>query len=202
MQSIVDICNTALRYLGDDASISEINPPDGSPQSENCAALYPKARDEVLEQHAWRFANARQALTALSVTVEGWGYAYAAPSDMICPRAIIPGGWQRDDDPVDFTTEIDANGDTLILTDTPSATLRYTRAITNPALFTPLFCEAVSWLLASKLAGPILKGDAGRTATAECYKMFVYSLNRAKEIDANAQHVPAPSKPSWIEARG
>ena len=201
MASIVDHCNNALGYLGDDATVASIDPPEGSPQAEHCAKFYPIARDEALEAHAWGFATARAALAALDNSVDGWGYVYAAPSDMLKPQAVLPYGWTRDTDPAEFTTEISDDGQLLILTDVPSATLRYTRRITDTAKFSPLFRSALDWLLASKLAGPLIKGDAGRQATMDCFKQFLFWVGKAGESDANAQYVKAPATPSWIEAR-
>jgi hypothetical protein len=200
--SIVDICNTALGYLGDDATVASIDPPEGSPQADHCARLYPIARDSALESHAWGFATARKALgDPLGTTRDGWTYVYAAPSDMLKPQAVLPDGWTRDDDPVEFTVEIDDTGQTLILTDEGTATLRYTRKITDTGKFTPLFVDALAWMLASKLAGPVLKGDAGRVATVECYKMFLAIISPAKASDANAQRVNNPELPASIKAR-
>lgn len=201
MKSVVDICNDALAHLGEDADITSIDPPEGSPQAERCAQLYPSARDTALQMHAWGFATARVPLAPLDILRDGWAYAYAAPSDMLTPQAVIPPGWQRGDETAEFTTELVDNDTVIILTDAAGPTLRYTKTITNPGLFSPLFCEALGWLLASKLAGPTLKGDAGRTATADCYKMFMYMLGSATASDANAQYVPANATPSWIAAR-
>lgn len=201
MQAIVDICNTALSYLGGDANIASIDPPEASVEAEKCALLFPKCRDLTLQSHDWGFASGRVVLSQLDRTRAGWLYVYAAPSDMIEPRAVLPDGWQRDDEPTPFTVEIGSDTTKLILTDVNPATLRYTRQITNPALFTPLFCDAVAWLLASRLAGSLLKGEAGRTATKECYQMFRFMLGTSSAADANAQHQPAPALPDWIEAR-
>lgn len=202
MASVVDICNTALGHLGDDATVAAIDPPEGSPQAEHCARLYPIARDATLEEHGWGFATTRKTLTgALDLYYDGWLYVYAAPSDMLKPQAMLPAGWQRGQPTAEFEQETDADGQMLILTDEAEPVLRYTKKITDTGKFTPLFVTALGWRLASFLAGPVLKGDAGRTATIECYKMFVAILSPAKVSDANAQRVNIPELPSAIEAR-
>jgi hypothetical protein len=200
--SIVDICNTALGYLGDDATVAAIDPPEGSPQADHCARLYPIARDSALEQHAWGFATARGPLTSLTETVTGWSYVYSAPSDMLKPQAVLYDGWTKDaDDPIEFTVEIDDNGQTRILTNIEVTTLRYTRKIVDTGKFSPLFVDALAWMLASKLAGPVLKGEAGRQATISCFQMFRALVGGAATSDANAQRVNNPPLPPSVKAR-
>jgi hypothetical protein len=197
----IAICNTALSHLGDEAGVASIDPPEGSPQAGHCAVFYPIARDEALERHAWGFATAEAALAPLSLTRPGWDYAFAAPSDTARPQALLPAGWAKGEPTAEFTVEVDDNGASIILTNAVSPTLKYTRRVTNPAAFSALFVSAVGWKLASLLAGPVLKGDAGRTASAECFKMYEYHLNLAAGSDANGQRVNAPKLPASIKAR-
>ncbi len=49
MPSVVDLCNLALAYLGDDATVASIDPPEGSAQAEHCQRFYPIARDTLLQ---------------------------------------------------------------------------------------------------------------------------------------------------------
>jgi hypothetical protein len=64
--SEVDICNLALGHIGDSATVSSINPPEGSAQAEHCSRFYPIARDSLLEMHNWGFATKRTNLALLS----------------------------------------------------------------------------------------------------------------------------------------
>ena len=59
MASEVEICNLALARLGDAATVVSIDPPEGSAQAEHCAMFYPMARDTLLAQHPWGFAQRR-----------------------------------------------------------------------------------------------------------------------------------------------
>ena len=65
MASVVDICNLALGHLGDPATVSSIDPPEGSAQAQHCARFYPIARDSLLEMHSWNFSTYREALAHL-----------------------------------------------------------------------------------------------------------------------------------------
>src|SRR3990172_4324042 len=82
MASVVDICNLAVGHLGGDATISSIEPPDGSIAADHCQRFYPICRDAMLESHNWRFAMRRQSLALLSTTElpAEWAYAYAYPT--------------------------------------------------------------------------------------------------------------------------
>ena len=57
MATEVDICNMALSFLGDRATVTSINPPEGSAQAEHCARFYPMALNEMLAQARWSFAT-------------------------------------------------------------------------------------------------------------------------------------------------
>ena len=74
MASDVDICNLALSFLGDDANVSSISPPEGSQQSEHCARFYPIARDGLLQMHNWNWASRRRAseVRSSSPTARPW----------------------------------------------------------------------------------------------------------------------------------
>jgi len=197
----ISICNTALSHLGDEAGVASIDPPEGSPQAGSCATFYPIARDETLERHTWGFATAEVGLSLLGITRLGWDYAFGAPSDMAKAQALLPEGWTKGTPTAEFTIEADDNGNIVILTNEAAPTLKYTRRIIDPARFSALFVSAVGWKLASLLAGPVLKGDAGRTAAAECFKMHEYTLGLAAGSDANGQRVNAPHLPPSIKAR-
>ena len=77
MASDVGICNLALSRLGDAATVSSIDPPEGSTQADLCATFYPMARDSLLEMHAWAFATRRVDLSLLTAETDAWVYAYA-----------------------------------------------------------------------------------------------------------------------------
>lgn len=64
MPSAVTICNLALAHLGDSATVSSIDPPEGSAQAEHCARFYPVALGLLLEAHPWNFATKRSRLRA------------------------------------------------------------------------------------------------------------------------------------------
>jgi len=201
MASEVDICNLALAHLGDNATIASIDPPEGSAQAEHCARFYPVARDALLELHDWKFATRRAALAELDVDSWNWVYAYAQPSGVLRLLAVLPITASPEAESQPYDTENTGDGTPLILTNLEDATLRYTALVTDTTKFSPLFVDALAWLLASYLAGPVLKGDAGKAEAKACYATFRAVLAQATTSDANQRKVRPEHKPDWITGR-
>lgn len=201
MASEVDICNLALARLGDNATVASIDPPEGSAQAEHCARFYPVARDSLLEMHAWKFATRRVLLAQLTTDTWNWPFAYAEPTGVLKLLAVLPASAASDADTQEYEAETDGNGTPIILTDQEGASLRYVARVTDTTVFSPLFVDALAWLLASYLAGPVLKGDAGAAMAKACLQSFMLALSNAKTSDANQRKVRPEHKPDWIAGR-
>lgn len=90
MASVIDIVNLSLSFLGDTATVSSIDPPEGSAQAEHCARFYPLARDSLLEMHTWGFSTKRIQLAMLTSGWPEWTYCYAQPTDALNLLAVLP----------------------------------------------------------------------------------------------------------------
>lgn len=207
MSSEVEICNLALAHLGDSATVSSIDPPEGSAQAEHCAKWYPIARDSLLEMQEWGFATTRALLAELVNPFPQWGHAYARPSDCLKVLAVLPADATSDIatafpqagcypgvaspmctaySPQDFATETEAStGNQIILSNQGNALVRYTRLITDTSKFSPLFRDTLGWYLASYLAGPILKGETGINVGQAMLKIALGMLSSAAVSSAN-----------------
>lgn len=218
MASEVDICNLALGHLGDTATVASLDPPEGSAQAEHCARFYPIARDSLLEMHPWGFATKRVQLAQLGTGWPEWDYSYAQPSDALNIIAVLPPDASDDYSmglnyanvplaaggsyvPKEFSCEIDANGADVIYTDQQDAVLRYTALVTDTTKFSPLFVMSLSWHLASMLAGPILKGDAGAAESKRCTAMMQAYLAKATESDAGQRRINPQHNVGWMSGR-
>jgi hypothetical protein len=200
MASLVGIGNLALAHLGDDATVASIDPPEGSAQAEHIAMFLPIARDVLLEMHDWRFSRFRANLALTDVAYSSWTYGYAQPADCIVLRKVLPFGYfDEERDAADFEQENDT-----ILTNVQTPVAVYSKRVTDPTKWSPLFVSSLSWLLASYIAGPLLKGDTGQAAGVKCYQVFLTEFARASVSSANAsKRVQRPdSSASWIAARG
>lgn len=204
MQSEVEICNLALAMLGDSATVSSIDPPEGSPHAEHCARFYPQARDFALAAHAWGFATTRKALALVEQeNLTPWEFRYAVPADCIRILSLYPESAGSDiHDTRRYEMERGSNGKVTILTDTEDAVLRYICRVTDPLQYPPLFSEAMAALLASKLAGPVVKGDSGVSLARSKMQEFVTLLGQAKAMDSNQRSVDVSFVPSSVRARG
>ena len=222
MASEVDICNIALSHLGDVSTVSSIDPPEGSAQAQHCARFYPIARDALLEMHTWGFTTKRIVLPLLSNTLEQWKYVYAAPSNVLNFMAILSPDAMDDysqDLPVAYTqvgivntgqglytpqpyeVETLQDGSQVIYTNQENATLRYTAKITDPAMFSPLFSSALTHLLASYLAGPILKGEVGRAEAKGQMQLFQALYAKATVSDAMQRRIIVKQSTPWMAGR-
>lgn len=201
MASVVDICNLALARLGDDATVASVEPPEGSAQAEHCARFYPIARDSLLEMHDWKFATRRVPLALLVETSSPWAYAYVQPANTIRIVSVLPPTAGSDVETEPYEMETVADGTVVVLTNVPNAVARYTVRVTDPTRFSPLFTDALATLLASYLAGPVLKGDAGKAEARAQLQHFQLQLGAAKVSDANQRRVELDHTPGWIAGR-
>lgn len=201
MASAVDICNLALSHLGDEATVSSINPPEGSAQAEHCARFYPIARDATLERHAWSFATRRVALAQLTTTVDSWQFAYREPAGLIRPLALLTPDATDDTRSENYLRESDGQG--IIYTNVEDAALRYIERVVDTTKYPPLCVTAISVLLGAYLAGPLLKGKAAVQARRALLQEFEATLSLAGASDANGQHASRrlSYRPQWVSDR-
>jgi hypothetical protein len=144
--NVTTICNLALGKLGE-KRIMSID--DNDPVARQCRLFYAQTRDEVLRAHRWNFAIKRITLVQLTAGPEfGWSYQYALPND--CLRVLQINGWEANERQDEWQGE----GGNL-LCDEDSVQLRYIGRIEDAATFDPLFVEAITVKLASKLAQSI-----------------------------------------------
>lgn len=187
MASVIDICNLALAHLGDKATVSAISPPDGSVQAEHCSRFYPIARGVLLETHPWHFATRRIALTKISTTElpDSWTYAYSLPNLCIRPQAVLLSESTDDTLAQDYELESLSDGSSVIFTNVEDAVLKYTLSVTDTTKYPQLVVVALSRLLASYLAGPIIKGKVGTAVSEAQLKQYMQvDLPLAKSADA------------------
>lgn len=209
MASEVDICNLALSFLGDTATLSSINPPEGSAQSDHCHRFYPIARDSLLQMHNWSFSSKRVTLSMVTMPWTNWKYAYACPSDCLDVVSVLPPDAEDDYStrfvpndtpyyglnyspviaagryvPQAYQLEVDPSGTKVIYTNQEDAILRYQALISDTTKFSPLFTMTLAWHLASMLAGPLIKGDAGAAEGKRCIQFMSQYLAQAMQQDS------------------
>jgi hypothetical protein len=226
--SDVDICNLALARLGDTAVVTNINPPDPSKQASRCATFYPIARDTLLEMHDWGFSTKRDTLALKSPPLNGWQFTYAYPNNALNIIAILPPNAADDYStllppgpptdvlsgqagysyipnalyqPQPYAVEEDTDGSKIILTNQATAVARFSIKVTDTTKFSPMFVDALAWLLASHLAGPIYKGEDGMKMSQAMFKSFLVMFGKVSGTDANNSMSHVQQVTPWISNR-
>jgi hypothetical protein len=219
--SDVDICNMALGFIGDTATITNIKPPDQSAQAQLCSKFYPMALRSTLEMHNWAFATRRSECTPVGVEpghdddhdhdhdhdasvcdCAEWEYFYQLPRHFLKAIAVLPNEATNDyEHSQDFTVQLDSTGVPRLYTDTEDAVMLYTEYVAETHLFPPMFQMAVAWHLASMLAGPILKGEVGSAESKRCLQMMMMYVGKAAKTDSEIRRVHPEHTASWIKNR-
>jgi len=185
MASVPDICNLALGHLGDSAQVASISPADGSAQAAHCQRLYPIARDTVLEKFTWSCATVRVAAAEITNSLASWAYAYALPANCIRLVSVLPQTATDDAATEPFIVEQDGSGNGIVYCNIKNATFRHIVRVTDTTKYSAAMVLTISYLLASFLAGPVLKGKVGVQASSSMMSLFKDALGQAEELDAN-----------------
>lgn len=205
MASVVDICNIALARLGDEATVTSIDPSEGSAQADHCARFYPQARDTLLQRHPWSFATRRARLARLAETPPGASCAWALPAS--CLKVLecfedgeAPAGrpWVHGMPHLHWRVEM-LGEQRVILAEAESLNIVYLSGGTKPELYPALFTEALSWLLASMLAGAIVKDQSGQQLAANCMRFYEDAFQKAVSADAQQQRESIHFVPVGLE---
>jgi hypothetical protein len=182
MTSIVTIYNMALSHLGTRQTVQSVDEP--SVEAATLTIHYATARDATLRGFDWSFARRIEALAPIGIEIpSGYSQAYGMPNLCARFRGIWTGA--RGGKPVPFriVNHPTAGGDAMaILTDQPDAVGWYTKVVTDPDLFDPLFASALSWRLAAEAALALTqKADL----LLKCEQKAQLALTAAAVEDAN-----------------
>ena len=180
MATAVDICNKALAYLGDRATVTSIDPPEGSPQADHCARFYPIALGQILRAYAWTFATIRKEVAKLADKPLGFRNAYAVPSDCAELHSVHDEGGHR----LRSYQVMRVGKIMAICTDVPLSWIEYTSTEPDAELLPSDFADALAHLLASKLAGAMITGSSGAQMAEEHLKIYLTLLKDCMQRDA------------------
>lgn len=158
---------------------------------------YESARDEVLKDFDWNFANAYRELTPTGNIPQNphFLYEYDYPNDCLLAREIING---YSENIVEFEVAAAQNCQKVISTNVSPAILRYTRIINNENFFTVEFAMALSWYLAF-LSAPSVSAD--RSLQSDCLNVYSAILKRAKVLNAQEGFLETKEDNKWMDMR-
>lgn len=184
--SVIEISNRALGRIGISQLIESLDDPND--RARQCRLAYGPCQDEVLQDFPWNFAQTSVSLSLVSgVSIPGWQYAYRYPDACLKVHRITgPEGMRLSGvvfarDLLDYDTLLPqkipfaimadpvTDGARLLVTDLPLAVAWFTREITDPSQFSPLFRSALSWRMAMELALSLKATPALYTNAANQY---------------------------------
>jgi len=174
--SYTDIANNAIALVGGER-IGTID--DNTKGARLCKALLPGVVNSCLERALWGFATKTISLAQLVDAPSDAEAAYQLPND--CVRVgYVDGQPFR----VKDVTKWRLRGRTLLLMGGAAleeVTVHYVSKTTSPDWFTPMFTEAVEYMLASKLA---LSIPESKTLATTLFQQAELTLARAAGLDA------------------
>ena len=216
MASEVEICKVALSHIRA-KSINSLT--EASREAQECKLHYPIARDFVLRDNWWNFAKKVAPLALLVDEPKLWAYAYQYPSDCLNMRMVTVDNIFKDQTTdglanrfrfQDFIPQperglpyeiLTLNGVKIIGNDFQDAFGYYTAKVTDPNLFDVQFTDALSFLLASRLAIPLVGGDFGRKMREDMLALYNQAMSAAIVSNNNEQKRNQPRQSRFVEGR-
>lgn len=197
-----EICNLALDRIG----AKRIGSIDSTtaPQAEKCRLHYYHIRNVLQRAHKWRF-NADRAKLAQDASWDTdnsdqqfeWDYRYTLPSDFIALRSIYSSSGDRRDRAT-YSTAIEGN---YLYSNDSSCYIRYSKKVTDPAKFDPLFIE----VLKLKLAIELYYGIAGSGPVGvleRLHEELKNTMRQVRAMDRQEQNLIGRDAASrWLDAR-
>jgi len=210
----VEICNMALSHVRG-GSINSLEEP--SLQAQQCKLWYPIVRDQVLEDAPWNFAHKLKALAVLTDEIFNWAYVYQYPSDCLRINHLVI-NWEAINNSNSAVASRIYDLETLAITDPPKVKYKvynidgnkviaandselrvdYRAKITDPNLYSFSFMEAMSYLIASKVAVAVTGKDAGRALRKDNLQLYQAYLETALTGNANEEQFDVPESESIL----
>lgn len=148
---VAGVANLALAKIGYRLRVGSLY--DGTLAAKKLLDVYGQTRDALLRAGDWNFAQKTAALTAGGTPTYPWTNSWLYPVDCLRVRNVydpsatvdifnpLPTLWQIADDPVGK----------VIFTRASTATAVYNAQVTNPALWEPMFLDALATALGRNL---------------------------------------------------
>lgn len=154
IQSPADVLNVALRQIGYRMRVGSLF--DGSEAASQALDIYAQTRDAVLRSANWSFAEkiAAGVLTAPQTPPQPWLFEYTYPTDCMRLRNVFNATYLADQNnplPVRYTVAGPDNAK-VVWTRVAGPTFVYTRQVTDPTRWEPLFVETLATQLGERLA--------------------------------------------------
>jgi hypothetical protein len=159
----------------------------------------------------------------VATTPDTWAFAYVVPAEALSVFAVLPplssndysqpffhtGIWDTRLSnsaagiytPQEFQIEQSGTGDRVLYTDQEEAVARYVIRVVDASRYSQLFRLALSWHLASMLAGAIIKGVEGARMSEFASKKAGGFLAQAGAVDGNQRESHPEHIVPWMARR-
>lgn len=217
MASEVEVCNLALSNIRA-GSINSFT--EGSIQAQICKLKYSILRDRCLREIPWQFNHKIRALAPVTTDIFNWSYAYSYPVDCLkihrlvgsfeelpagssgvasrlLDSRVIPLKDVRRQIPYEVFNFDDVK---TIGSDQPELRIDFASKVTDPNLFSDDFIMALSHLLSSEIAVPIVGAELGRVLRNDSLQLYKQYLASAIATDQNDQYF-MPSESDLVTIR-
>lgn len=166
VSSVEDVVNLALVRIGYKMRVDNIF--EGSVAARAALNVYSQTRDALLREGDWAFAqNISPAVLTGGVAPASWSFEYVYPVDCLRVRNVFDANFIADkNNPLPFHFEIGqtTSAGRVIWSTYPISTLVYTKQVTDPAQWEPLFVEALAIQMAKRLSLELNMPDGAKMA--------------------------------------
>lgn len=217
MTSVVEVCNLALSNIRA-GSINSLN--EGSLQAQVCKLKYAILRDRCLREIPWQFNHKIRALSPVTVDIFNWAYSYSYPADCLKIRRLVGSFEELPAGSVDVVSRrldsslislkdlrrqipyevFNFDNAKVIGSDQPELRIDFAAKVEDPNLFSDDFIMALSHLLSSELAVPIVGAELGRALRNDSLQLYRQYLSSAIANDQNDQYI-TPVESDFVTIR-
>lgn len=199
--SPVEICNLALSNIRA-GSINSLN--ESSVQAQQCKLKYDILRNRCLRETDWQFSRKIKALSLLTIEVFNWSKAYSYPVDCLKINRVMgehekvtasshtvntPSLHRRQQTPYEVFNFDDVK---VIGASQENLYIDYVALVDDPNLYSDDFVIALSHLLASEIAIPIVGGELGQSLRGQSLELYSSYIASAATDNHNDQYLPVP----------
>lgn len=211
MYTQTDVCNMSLSLIGEGHTIKDIN--EHSVTAEACKRFFQLCLDSCNGSCNWSFTRRDEVIDdryrLSDIVALPYRNAYKLPDDVF--KIIRIGELYEDSmaETMGYRNTVRFNyrnydGQKILTTDLDAPfTIQYQCYITDVSICDPLFIEALSYLLAHKLCGCIMRDANAANLGTYMYNMYKTVLGKAAATDAQqgSRGVAAPAYSAFVRAR-
>lgn len=206
----LQIANNALDLVGQGTHIESLD--ETSKEADLISRLFDETVKRMLMKFDYNFARKDEVITEnnlLDVVSLHWDYTYSLPSDVLRVLYLTDINDTSDcerirRDNLNRFSFRQISSQTCLVTDMPYPfVIHYQALITDTALFSISFTEALEFMLASRLAVALIHGTNGLNMSQGLLQQGMVLSAQASDIDAQqgADSIQQKEKPLFISAR-